>query len=92
MRMHLRVFATCFIGTVQASLNGIDAVTEDNLPGFWHFLAFYIIVPLFTAKLASKWPPSGAYLEEAGSSPVFIDDLSSSTSYHGDVEVNLYSN
>ncbi|KAK6026711.1 hypothetical protein OSTOST_07305 [Ostertagia ostertagi] len=59
---------------------------------FWHFLAFYVLVPLFTAELALKWPPSGAYLEEAGSSPIFVDDLSSSSSYYGDVEVNFHPN
>ncbi|PIO64788.1 hypothetical protein TELCIR_13570 [Teladorsagia circumcincta] len=59
--MHLHIFATYFIGAVQASSNGIDAVTG----------------------------PYHNSITSDGSSPIYVDDLNSNSSYYGDVETSL---
>ncbi|KAK5974985.1 hypothetical protein GCK32_008561 [Trichostrongylus colubriformis] len=62
---------------------------EETLPGVWHFIAFYVLVPLITAKLAMKWPSTAAYLEDAGSTPSMVDAMERSSLLCGVVEVKF---
>ncbi|KAK6758980.1 hypothetical protein RB195_016292 [Necator americanus] len=60
----------------------IEARSHENqkekasLPGFWHFIAFHICIPLLMVELTHyEGPSSNTYLKEAGCSANFGHSL-----------------
>ncbi|EYC27764.1 hypothetical protein Y032_0008g170 [Ancylostoma ceylanicum] len=79
----LLLLSAQFHGVETAKETSVPGKTDNNqlkdeesapMPGFLHFFAFYVVVPLVMAELARyRGPPSNTYLKEAGCSPRFND-------------------